>query len=227
MRIIAHVGCINTDDAVVLARHAEKAGADWISSVAPVYFGQSFAGAYRHYAKIAAATGLPFLIYSTAGAELDPERDVRLFDIPNVMGMKYTGINFYALQRLIWRLERPAIFFSGMDPLFVSAFASGCIAGSIGTTQNVVPRHFVGMYDAMTQGDFATACRLQDEANRVLELMTASENWSYRKAMVRFLGLDVGAARPPYETLTEDEYAEFAKRICSQGIVAQDDALKV
>lgn len=224
MRIIAHIGCVNTDDAVLLARHAEKTGADWISSVAPVYFGQSFAAARRHYAKIAAASGLPFLIYATAGAALDPERDARLFDIPNVMGMKYTGIDFYALQRLIWRLARPAIFFSGMDPLFVPAFASGCFAGCIGTTQNVVPRHFARMFDAMTNGDFASASRLQAEANRVLELMTENENWSYRKAMVRFIGLDVGAARPPYEPLTEEAFAAFAERMRRQGIVPEGDA---
>jgi N-acetylneuraminate lyase len=226
MRIIAHIGCINTNDAVTLARHAEKTGADWISSVAPVYFGQTFAAAHRHYTKIAATTGLPFLIYATAGTALDPERDARLFDIPNVMGMKYTGIDFYALQRLIWRLAHPAIFFAGMDPLFVPAFASGCIAGCIGTTQNVVPRHFTRMFDAMTQGDFASAIRLQAEANRVLELLTESENWSHRKAMVRFIGLDVGAARPPYELLTDAQYEALAARMREQGIVRENDALK-
>jgi N-acetylneuraminate lyase len=227
MRIIAHIGCINTNDAVTLARHAEKTGADWISSVAPVYFGQTFAAARRHHTKIAAATGLPFLIYATVGTTLDPERDARLFDIPNVMGMKYTGLDFFALQRLIWRLGKPAIFFVGMEQLFVPAFASGCIAGCIGTTQNIVPRHFVRMFDAMTRGDFASATRLQAEANRVVELMIENENWSYRKAMVRYLGLDVGAARPPYEPLTEAQYAAFAARIREQGIVRENDALRV
>lgn len=224
-KVIAHIGCVNTDDAVELARHAEKTGADWVSSVAPVYFGQTFAAAHRHYSRIASSTGLPFLIYSSAGKELDPERDARLFDIPNVRGMKYTGNDFYALQRLAWRLERPAVFFSGMDPLFVPAFASGCFAGCIGTTQNVLPRHFARMYEAMTGNDFATAARLQAEANRVLELMVQNENWSYRKAMVRFLGLDVGAARPPYEPLSEEAYAAFAERIRQQGIVRENDAV--
>jgi N-acetylneuraminate lyase len=223
-KVIAHIGCLNTDDAVALARHAEKAGADWISSVAPVYFGQTHAAAHRHYTKIASATGLPFLIYSSAGKELDPDQDARLFDIPNVMGMKYTGCNFYALQRLTWRLSRPAIFFSGMDHHFVSAFATGCIAGCIGTAQNILPRHFARMFDAMTRNDFATASRLQAEANRVLELMVENENWSFRKAMVRYLGLDLGAARPPYEPLSEEAYAAFAERVRTQGIVKAGDA---
>ena len=36
--LIAHVGCVNTDDAVELARAAADAGCDWVSSVPPVYY---------------------------------------------------------------------------------------------------------------------------------------------------------------------------------------------
>ena len=32
------------------------------------------------------------------GAALVPERDIRLFDSPNVKGMKYTGRDYYAAQ---------------------------------------------------------------------------------------------------------------------------------
>ena len=35
-KLIAHVGCVNTDDAVELARAAADAGCDWVSSVPPV-----------------------------------------------------------------------------------------------------------------------------------------------------------------------------------------------
>jgi N-acetylneuraminate lyase len=130
------------------------------------------------------------------GAALDPERDARLFEIPNVMGMKYTGIDFYALQRLLWRLAHPAIFFSGMDPLFVPAFASGCIAGCIGTTQNVVPRHFARMFDAMTHGDFASASRLQARQTRAGTEDRKREHGRTAKPWCDYR-LDVGAARPP------------------------------
>ena len=47
-KVIVHVGCVATDDAVKLARHAADCGVDWISSVGPVYFGQSHAAALRH-----------------------------------------------------------------------------------------------------------------------------------------------------------------------------------
>ncbi len=63
-KLIAHVGCMATDDAVELAKYAAKVGIDWVSSVAPVYFGQCFDAAYDHYKRISSATDLPFMIYS-------------------------------------------------------------------------------------------------------------------------------------------------------------------
>ena len=73
-KLIAHVGCLATDDAVELAKFAAKTGIDWVSSVAPVYFGQCFDAAYDHYRRISSATDLPFMIYSL-GADIVPDRD--------------------------------------------------------------------------------------------------------------------------------------------------------
>ena len=98
-KVIAHVGHISTDVGIELARHAADIGADALSAVAPVYFGTTFDHAYRHYNEIASATDLPFLLYSLESVwrDLIPDVDVRFFDIPNVVGMKYTGTNFFLI----------------------------------------------------------------------------------------------------------------------------------
>ena len=61
------------------------------------------------------------------GAALVPERDIRLFDIPNVKGMKYTGRDYYAAQRLKRRLNesKETIWFAGCDE---HKCECGCIA---------------------------------------------------------------------------------------------------
>ena len=53
----------------------------------------------------------------------------------------------------------------------------------------------------------------------VNEAMFENENWSYRKAMMKYIGLDCGPYRYPYAPLTDDEYAAFAKRIDALGIL--------
>ena len=223
-KLIAHVGCVATDDAVDLARHAAKVGIDWVSSVAPVYFGQSFEAAYRHYERISNATDLPFMIYSI-GAEVLPDRDVRFFDLPNVKGMKYTGADYFAVQCLRRRLVaagKEAIFFAGRDEQLVCALAfRNVFSGGIGTTYNIIPRHFAEICRRSFAGDAEGAAKMQDEANRVVELMIESENWSYRKAMMKYIGLDCGPYRYPYAPLTDEEYAAFARRIDALGILTK------
>ncbi|MBQ6246826.1 MAG: dihydrodipicolinate synthase family protein [Kiritimatiellae bacterium] len=223
-KLIAHVGCVATDDAVELARFAAKVGIDWVSSVAPVYFGQTFEAAYRHYERISNATDLPFMIYSIKAAVV-PSRDVKFFDLPNVKGMKYTGTDYFAVQCLRRKLVekgKEAIFFAGRDEQLVCALAfRNVFSGGIGTTYNIIPRHFAEICRRSFAGDAEGAAKMQDEANRVVELMIESENWSYRKAMMKYIGLDCGPYRYPYAPLTDEEYAAFARRIDALGILTK------
>jgi N-acetylneuraminate lyase len=218
-KVIVHVGCLATDDAVTLARHAATCGADWVSSVGPVYFGQSFEGACRHYARIAEATDLPFMVYSI-GQALVPERDVRFFDIKNIKGIKYTGRDYYSAQILKQSVGKEVIFFAGCDEQLLCGLALGNVfSGGIGTTYNIIPAHFARICALAEQGRFDDAAPVQDEANRVVSLMIESENWSYRKAFMKYIGLDCGPYRYPYAPLSDAEYAAFARRIAAQGIV--------
>ncbi len=218
-RIIAHVGHISTDVAAGLARFAASCGADAISAVGPVYYGTTFEGAYRHYSEIADATGLPFIIYSLEGAgrPFNPETDIRFFDIPNVAGMKYTGTNFFHLQELMRRVETPAVFFSGSDQHFLAALAFG-VHGSIGTTQNIAPDVFVRIHRLFREGRIGEARALQAHINRIIYLMDSYENFSYRKAMLLYVGFDCGPFRKPFRPLSDDEYAELSEELAALGL---------
>ena len=218
-RVIAHVGHISTDIAADLARFAASCGVDAVSAVGPVYFGTTFEGAYRHYSEIANATALPFIIYSLEGAgrPFNPETDIRFFDIPNVAGMKYTGTNFFQLQELMRRVETPAVFFSGSDEHFLAALAFG-VHGSIGTTQNIAPDVFVRLHRLFHEGRIDEARELQAYINRIIYLMVSYENFSYRKAMLRYVGYDCGPFRKPFRPLTDDEYAELCEKLALLGL---------
>ncbi|NLF99609.1 MAG: hypothetical protein GX565_05605 [Lentisphaerae bacterium] len=220
-KLIAHVGANRTDDSVELARYAADIGIDWVSSIAPQLYRNSFEAALYHYGKIAEATDLPFMVYSM-GAALVPERDIRFFDLKNVKGMKYTGRDYYAAQRLKRALDKSkeTIWFAGCDEQLVCGLALGHVFdGGIGTTYNIIPKHFATICERAAKNDFRTAGKWQDEANRMIELMIESDNWSYRKAMMRFIGLDCGPYRQPFEPLTAAQYKAFAKRLAALKLV--------
>ena len=221
---------IPADELRIAARRdrngAAKAGIDWVSSVAPVYFGQNFEAAYDHYRRISSATDLPFMIYSI-GADIVPDRDARFFDLKNVKGMKYTNYKYWTVQALRRKLPKEAIFFAGADEQVLSALATGIFAGCIGTSQNVIPAHFAKICALAEANDFNAAAALQDEAVRFVELLVAKPNGSWHKSMMKYIGLDCGEGRAPNgRHLSKNELQELFARMDALGFIKRNDARK-
>ena len=225
-KLIAHVGCLATDDAVELARYAAKVGIDWVSSVAPVYFGQNFDAEYDHYKRISSATDLPFMIYSL-GADIVPDRDAKFFDLKNVKGMKYTNYKYWTVQALRNRLSKEAIFFAGADEQVLPALATGIFAGCIGTSQNIIPAHFARICALAEENNFTEAATLQAEVVRFVEQLIAKPNGSWHKSMMKYIGLVCGEGRAPNgRPLAKAELKDLFARLDALGFVKRNDARK-
>jgi N-acetylneuraminate lyase len=126
--------------------------------------------------------------------------------------MKYTGANFYSVQQLVRFVDRPIVLMSGFDEQFVAGQSFG-FQGAIGSTLNFAPRHYADIYRLYHDGKIAEAAGIQAEINKVTYLMASYENWSYRKAIMRYIGFDCGSCRPPYAPLSEQEYDHFARKL--------------
>lgn len=226
LKLIAHVGCLNTGDACDLAKAAARAGMDWVSSVAPVYFGQCFEAALDHYKEISEATDLPFLVYSVGG-KLVPDQAARFFDLRNVHGMKYTGRDYFEVGTLRRKLSKPAIFFAGADEQELQALSTGHFSGVIGTTDNQMPAHHVEICRLADEGRFIEARRLQDDVCRFVEvLFSGAANFSTHKSVMRYLGLDCGdARRPAGRPLSAAEYDAYIAKVAALGIFRENDAV--
>ncbi len=220
-RVIAHVGHPSTSVAAELAKRAADDGADWVASTAPIFYGTTPQGAMRHYEQIASATDLPFMIYALGGA-MQPDRDLPFFELPNVCGLKYTGANFFSVQQLAGKLTKRVSLMSGFDEQFVAGQSFG-FHGGIGSTYNFAPQFYAGIYTAYQAGEIEKAAKLQAEVNQVTALMIEYENWSYRKAIMRYIGFDCGAYRAPFAPLTEGEYQEFARRLEALSVLERKD----
>jgi N-acetylneuraminate lyase len=221
VKLIAQVGCVRTDDSVELAKAAADAGVDWISSVAPVYFGQNFPSAMRHYKAISEATDLPFMVYAF-NSTLIPERDVRLFDLKNVKGIKYTGRDFYACQKLCRMLDKETIWFAGCDEMLISALAMGDVfSGGIGLNYNMIPKHFAKICELCVKNDFRSAAKWQADANRLVDLVIEafSDNWSAFKILMRHVGIDCGCCRAPYAPIPAAEAKKLVRRFAALRLV--------
>lgn len=207
--VIAHVGCIGQDMAVELARHAEEAGADAISSVPPFYYGFSFAEIKNYYFALA-DTGLPVVLYNfvpAGGARLTAAQFMEFLSDPRFLGVKHTSSDFFLLERL--KAFRPdAVIFNGFDEMFLSGLAAGA-DGGIGSTYNFMAEKYIAIEQAFRAGDIAAAQAEQKKANAIIQVLLEYGVMPGAKALCRHLGLDLGNCRKPFRTLTEEQAAHL------------------
>ncbi len=164
--VIAGAGSNATAEAVSLARHAEKSGADAVLSVVPYYNKPNQEGLFQHFSAVAKAVGIPIILYSVPGrtiVDLSVDTIVRLRDAhANIVGVKdATGsLERASMQRS--KLGKDFILLSGDDSTALGFNAHGG-HGCISVTANVAPRLCAQMQDACTAGDFNTAREINDK----------------------------------------------------------------
>lgn len=213
---IVHVGHTSTKVAVELARHAESIGADMISSVPPLYYPVGADGLMLHYRQIAESVTIPVLIYNipaATGVTVSDKLWLELFEIPNIIGMKYTATDLFYMRNIIELLGERALVLAGADEMFLPALTMGC-DGCIGSTQNVAPEWFLGIREAFQNGDIKTAQRLQFEINRFIKCWLMNGKNAGLKAAAAVRGCPIGSVRPPMLPATPQEIVaieSFAK----------------
>jgi N-acetylneuraminate lyase len=207
--VIVHVGATATADALLLAAHAEQVGADGIAAIPPFYYQVGFEGIREHYQLIAAASSLPLYLYyipSTTGVTLTADQMWELCQIPNVRGFKYSAFDMYLLEQILSLGGGTLNVFSGPDQLFAPMLTVG-VDGAIGTTYNLLPAHFVQIFEAFQATDLGRVRALQSQANRVIDAFIRHGGLPAVKEMMRMLGFDCGYCRRPFRRLRDGEIA--------------------
>ena len=163
--VIAGAGSNNTREAIELAQHAEKAGADGILVVTPYYNKPTQKGLIAHFKAIAEAVSLPIVIYNIPGrsvVDMSPETMGALAHAhTNIVGVKdATGkIERVSEQRIT--CGKDFIQLSGEDATALGFNAHGGL-GCISVTANVAPKLCAEFQELTLKGDFAAALSLQD-----------------------------------------------------------------
>jgi 4-hydroxy-tetrahydrodipicolinate synthase len=164
--VIAGAGSNNTAEAVDLARHAEKAGADAILVVTPYYNKPNQEGLFRHFKAIDDAVGLPIVIYNIpprSVIDMSVETMKRCYgELRNIVGVKdATGnISRISLQRAA--MGPDFVQLSGDDMTALACFAAGA-QGCISVVSNIAPGLCARLMNAAAAGDFAEALAIQDK----------------------------------------------------------------
>jgi N-acetylneuraminate lyase len=194
--VIAHIGAIGTRVSIDLARHAEAAGVDAISSVPPFYWGFSPDQIFGYYADITASTSLPMLAYNVPMAALGFDIIKRIATIEGVAGVKYTATMHHEIIRIKEEIGPGFMVYSGADEMAMSGLAFGA-DGIIGSFYNAIPEVYIALRDAVAAGNLTEAKRLQEIGNAIIFFSLPRGGTAVIKRAMAWLGCDAGYMRRP------------------------------
>ena len=169
--VIAGCGSNNTAHAVELTRSAKEAGADAALHVPPYYNRPNQDGIYAHLAAVV-DLGIPVILYNVPArtvTDIAVETMGRLSVLPNVIGVKDATGNLGRVTAQRLACGEGFVQLSGNDETALAFNAMGGV-GCISVTANVAPRLCSRFQEAMREGRWDEALKLQD---RLYPLHTA------------------------------------------------------
>ena len=162
--VIAGAGSNNTTEAIALAKHAEKAGAQGLLVVTPYYNKPTQEGMYQHFKAVNDAIGIPIIIYNIpprSVVDMSVETMARLYELKNIAGVKDATANLARVSQQRHALGPDFIQLSGEDMTALAYMAAGG-HGCISVVANVAPRLCADLMEAALKGDYAKALKVQD-----------------------------------------------------------------
>lgn len=209
------VGGTDLDQVTDLAAHAERHGADFISTVTPYYgkpptldlvvaFLQQVGAAapntplcYYHFPGMTASPYLPSDIVARASAT-----------VPTLSSVKFTDSDLMEVDRVRETAGGTKVYF-GRDELLVPAMSVG-VEAVIGSLYNVLAPVAHQIVDAFDRGDHEAAYVLHTPFRDIANVADVHGGPAFLKELFNEFGPDCGVARNPWGPITEAGRAAIA-----------------
>lgn len=220
--VIAGAGSNNTAEALDMAAHAEKVGADAVLVVTPYYNKPTQEGMYRHFKAINDAIGIPIFIYNIpprSVVDMSVETMTRLFELKNIAGVKDATGNVGRISMQRAAMGPDFIQFSGDDITALSCLAAGA-HGCISVVSNIAPKPCSQLQEAWDRGDAKQALAIQDRLTP-LHLATFLEaGVTGAKHGLSVLGRMTEDVRLPLVPMVETNKAKLREAMVHAGLIA-------
>jgi 4-hydroxy-tetrahydrodipicolinate synthase len=219
--VIAGAGSNSTAEAVSLAQHANRVGADAVMVVTPYYNKPSQQGLYLHFTTIADAAGLPVIIYnipSRSVIDMSVETMARLARHRHIVGVKDATANLARPLHTRAACGRDFIQLSGEDHTVLSFMAAGG-HGCISVTANIAPRQVAELHRAWRDGRVADAIAMQDRLVPLHDAMFCESSPVPVKYGASLLGRTSAHCRLPLAPISEDAARRVREAMTGLGLL--------
>ena len=160
--IVVGVSEFTTATAMQFVRDAERIGADGFMVLPAMVYVPTTHELEYHFRSIAAATGLPIMLYNNPPSyrvNIDLDTLARLADVPNIVAIKESSPDSRRFTDLINAFGERFTLFAGLDDVAFEGLVLGARGWVSGLT-NVFPEESLALYTALVGGDLHTARHL-------------------------------------------------------------------
>lgn len=221
--VIAGAGSNSTSEAVRLAKHAAKAGADAVLIVSPYYNKPTQEGLYRHFAAVAEAVEVPIIVYDIPGRSIvrvgDETLARLLADFDNIGGIKDATSDVARPPKLVTDFGNGFAQLSGEDATTLPYLAAGG-HGAISVTANIAPRQVADMHNAWRAGDIATAQELNRRLLPVHTAMFCEASPGPVKYAAQLLGICGAETRLPLCEIAQNSKTQVETALRGAGLLS-------
>lgn len=197
--VVAGVGTYNTEESVAHAREAARTGVDGLLIATPYYSKPPQEGLFRHFQAVAEAASIPCVIYNIpgrTGINVTADTQLRIAQIPNVIGVKEASGDLDQIARLIEEAPGYRVW-SGDDQLTLPILSLGGY-GCICVVSHLVGLQMRDLIQAYVDGRVDEATRIHRRLLPLMKtLMTAAGNPVPVKHALNQVGFPAGGFRLP------------------------------
>ena len=220
--VIAGTGSNSTDEAIMLTRQAEKAGADASLQVAPYYNRPTQKGLYEHFKAVADAAGIPIILYNIqarTGVNIEPETIARLAkDCKNIVGVKEASANLEQMSRIKALCGEKFDLLSGDDALTLPILSIGG-TGVISVAANIVPKDTANMVKEFEKGNIKKSKELHYRLFPLVKAMFIETNPIPVKTAMGLLGMCEPLLRLPMSEMMPENVEKLRRALKDYGLL--------
>jgi len=219
-------GSTNHAETLELSRYAQGLGVDAVLLIAPYYNRPSQQGLFLHFDAVAKAVDLPVILYNIPGrtaVNIEIDTVARLRDAnPNIVGVKESNKDFEHINRLIHRMGRDFLVYSGIELLCFPILAIGG-AGYISATGNLLPTQVARLYDLVAAGQWQAAQDLHYHLLPLNDAIFLEINPVPVKTALGLMGKCSSEVRLPLSPLSEANLQRLRQVLIDYGLIATGD----
>jgi dihydrodipicolinate synthase/N-acetylneuraminate lyase len=218
--VIIHVGAINTQQAVQLAKHAESIGADGVGAIPPYYYRYPQKDLMDYFRALMKAVDIPVLAYNNPGLSgnpLTPEMIKQLAD-EGLAGIKDSSFDLITFCKFLEVVDNPGfIHIVGTEAIAAASMFSGA-QGIISGLANVWPERMAELWSAIESNDGRAAGEAQNRVLKARGILKYAPTVVVCYAVLEMRGINAGYPRKPYSPLDEITKIKVKEAFMKEGL---------